>query len=52
MENNNESKPVIRARLFARIDATRLGQQPQQASDKAPEAEPAEEGALKGEEQK
>jgi len=26
MENNNESKPVTRAHLFARIDATLLSQ--------------------------
>lgn len=52
MENNNESKPVTRAHLFARIDATRLSQPPQKASDKAPTAEPVEEGVLKGEEDK
>ncbi|WP_185975352.1 hypothetical protein [Achromobacter sp. LC458] len=52
MENNNESKPVTRARLFARIDATRLSQPPRQPSDKTPPAEPVEEGVLKGEEEK
>lgn len=52
MENNNESKPVTRARLFARIEATRLSQPPQQAPDKAPQAEPVEESDVKGEEEK
>ncbi|WAI83220.1 MULTISPECIES: hypothetical protein [Achromobacter] len=52
MENNNESKPVTGARLFARIDATRLSQPPQEAPDKAPHAEPVEEGDVKGDEQK
>lgn len=33
-------------------EGTRLGQPPQQASDKAPEAEAVEEGVLKGDEQK
>ncbi|QYJ23409.1 hypothetical protein KYT87_09400 [Achromobacter sp. ES-001] len=52
MDNNNESKPVTRAHLFARIDATRLSQAPIQRPDKESVAEPVEEGALKGEEDK
>ena len=32
MENNNESKPVTRAHLFARIDATLLSQPSEQAA--------------------
>jgi hypothetical protein len=33
MENNNESKPVTRAHLFARIDATLLSQPSEQAAE-------------------
>jgi len=32
MENNNESKPVTRAHLFARIDAPLLSQPSEQAA--------------------
>ncbi|WP_286936157.1 hypothetical protein [Achromobacter sp. UBA4530] len=51
MENNNESKPVTRAHLFARIDATLLPQPPrvpaqsepsQQQNEEPPEAVDAE----------
>ncbi|WP_315136399.1 hypothetical protein [Achromobacter marplatensis] len=33
MENNNESKPVTRAHLFARIDATLLSQPSEQTAE-------------------
>lgn len=33
MENNNESKPVTRAHLFARIDATLLSHPSEQAAE-------------------
>jgi hypothetical protein len=36
MENNNESQPVTRAHLFARIDATLLSQPPQMGREGAP----------------
>jgi len=39
MENNNESKPVTRAHLFARIDAT-LFSQPSEQSEATETAEP------------
>lgn len=33
MKNNNESKPVTRAHLFARIDATLLSQPSEQSAE-------------------
>jgi len=39
MENNNESKPVTRAHLFARIDATLLSQ-PSEKTDERETAKP------------
>ncbi|MFM9867068.1 hypothetical protein [Achromobacter xylosoxidans] len=36
MKNNNESKPVTRAHLFARIDATLLSQPSRPSAEKVP----------------
>lgn len=43
MENNNESKPVTRAHLFARIDATLLSQLSETDGELAPQNEQAKE---------
>lgn len=43
MENNNESKPVTRAHLFARIDATLLSQAtPPRDDNESPKVENSE----------
>ncbi|MNL27659.1 hypothetical protein D3C87_1492610 [compost metagenome] len=49
MENNNELKPVTRAHLFARIDATLLSQQGQQPAETDRPAEQDKELPASGE---